>query len=125
LAAALEPDDDAARSVEAGFDAGLLDPDALDPGALDPGALDAAESDFGVAAADASPPSLVAAAGCSSDRLAALRAAAPRSFLAQPDPLKWIAGVTNPLRTGPPPQAGQVVGPSAWTPWITSKRCPQ
>ena len=30
-------------------------------------------------------------------------AAAPRSFFAQPEPLKWTAGATNALRIGPPP----------------------
>jgi hypothetical protein len=48
-----------------------------------------------------------------------------RSFLAQPDPLKWIAGAVKALRTGPPPHEGQLVGPSAWTPWMTSNRVPQ
>jgi hypothetical protein len=51
-------------------------------------------------------------------------AAALRSFFAQPDPLKWMAGAANALRTGPDPQSGQVVGGSAWTPWITSNRRP-
>ena len=53
-----------------------------------------------------------------------LTVAARRSFLAQPEPLKWIAAAVIALRTGPPPQIGQVVGPSAWTPWMTSKRWP-
>ena len=35
----------------------------------------------------------------------------PRSFFAQPDPLKWIAGAVIALRIGPLPQSGQVVGP--------------
>jgi hypothetical protein len=48
-----------------------------------------------------------------------------RSFFAQPEPLKWIDGAENPFRTGPSWQRGQVVGPSALMPWITSKRCPQ
>jgi hypothetical protein len=50
--------------------------------------------------------------------------AARRSFFAQPDPLKWIAGAANALRTGPDPHNGQVVGGSAWTPWMTSNRRP-
>ena len=41
---------------------------------------------------------------------------ARRSFLAQPDPLKWTAGAEIALRIGPLPQIGQLVGPSAWTP---------
>ena len=45
-----------------------------------------------------------------------------RSFFAQPDPLKWIEGAENALRTGAAPQTGQRVGPSAVTPWITSNR---
>jgi hypothetical protein len=53
------------------------------------------------------------------------RFAAWRSFLAQPDPLKWIAGAAMAFRTGPLPHSGQDVGGSAWTPWITSKRRPQ
>jgi hypothetical protein len=52
--------------------------------------------------------------------LAALR----RSFFAQPDPLKWMAGAANALRTGPEPHSGQLVGGSASTPWIASKRRP-
>jgi hypothetical protein len=56
---------------------------------------------------------------------AADRAAAPRSFFAQPLPLKWIVGGANAFRTGPLRQTGQWVGPSLLTPWITSKRCPQ
>jgi hypothetical protein len=51
--------------------------------------------------------------------------AARRSFFAQPDPLKWIAGAANALRTGPLPQSGQLVGPASLRPWITSKRRPQ
>jgi hypothetical protein len=56
---------------------------------------------------------------------ARLRALAWRSFLAQPDPLKWTAGAAIALRTGPEPHNGHVVGGSAWTPWITSNRRPQ
>jgi hypothetical protein len=50
---------------------------------------------------------------------------ARRSFLAQPDPLKWTAGALTALRSGPPPQSGQAVGGSAWTPWTISDRRPQ
>jgi hypothetical protein len=50
---------------------------------------------------------------------------ARRSFFAQPVPLKWTAGAAKALRTGPPPHDGQLVGPSAWTPWMTSNRVPQ
>ena len=45
-----------------------------------------------------------------------------RSFLAQPDPLKWIDGALNAFRTGAAPQTGQRSGPSAVTEWMTSKR---
>jgi hypothetical protein len=50
------------------------------------------------------------------------RAAVPRSFFAQPLPLKWIVGGANALRTGDAPQIGHAVGPSAVTEWMTSKR---
>ncbi len=44
-------------------------------------------------------------------------AAADRSFLAHPEPLKWTAGVTNPLRIEPSiPQFGQNRGPPSWIP---------
>jgi len=52
------------------------------------------------------------------------RALAPRSFLAQPDPLKWIVGAVKALRTSWLPQIGQLVGPASLTPCSTSKRCP-
>jgi hypothetical protein len=42
-----------------------------------------------------------------------------RSFLAQPDPLKTIAGVDNSLRISAP-QRGHSVGPESLTPCITS-----
>ena len=49
-----------------------------------------------------------------------------RSFLAQPEPLKWIAGVTSALRIVPSvPQFGQKRGPASLIPWITSTRCRQ
>jgi hypothetical protein len=47
-----------------------------------------------------------------------------RSFFAQPLPRKWIVGAENAFRTGPAPQTGQLVGPSAVTEWMTSKRWP-
>ena len=52
-------------------------------------------------------------------------APARRSFFAQPEPLKWIAGAANALRTGPLPHNGQLVGPSSCRPWMTSNRRPQ
>jgi hypothetical protein len=54
------------------------------------------------------------------DRFVALR-----SFFAQPDPLKWTAGVAIALRTSFEWQTGHDFGPSSWTPWTTSNRCPQ
>jgi hypothetical protein len=46
-----------------------------------------------------------------------------RSFFAQPDPLKTMAGGTNALRIVPSaPQLEQNRGPSSLTPWITSRR---
>jgi hypothetical protein len=52
-------------------------------------------------------------------------AAAPRSFFAQPDPLKWTDGAEIVFLTGPLPHKGHAAGGSAWTPWITSNRRPQ
>src|SRR5688500_17649765 len=54
----------------------------------------------------------------------ALRALACRSFLAQPEPLKWMLGALMALRTGPLPHSGHVTGGSAWTPCMSSKRWP-
>lgn len=49
-----------------------------------------------------------------------------RSFFAQPEPLKWIAGVTSAFRIVPSaPQLGQKRGPASWIPWITSTRWAQ
>jgi hypothetical protein len=49
-----------------------------------------------------------------------------RSFLAQPDPLKWTVGAANVLRIVPSaPHAGQNRGPGASMPWITSVFCRQ
>jgi hypothetical protein len=70
------------------------------------------------------PPSPPVAAGAVSDAEAALRAAEPRSFFAQPEPLKWIDGAEKAFRTGDAPQIGQASGPLAATPCITSKRWP-
>jgi hypothetical protein len=76
------------------------------------------------AAAPSSPPDLVSVGGASledavddapSVDAAALAAAfvddaAPRSFFAQPEPLKWIAGITSALRMLAP-QTGHASGP--------------
>lgn len=51
---------------------------------------------------------------------------AARSFLAQPEPLKRIAGVLNPFLSVPSaPQLGQNLGVGSLIPWMTSVRCPQ
>jgi hypothetical protein len=51
----------------------------------------------------------------------ALAEAVERSFLAQPEPLKWTAEVTIRLRIEPStPQLGQKCGPGSLMPWITS-----
>jgi hypothetical protein len=53
-------------------------------------------------------------------------AALPRSFLAQPDPLKWIVGGANSLRIVPSsPQDGQNSGPGSFRPWRMSVRWSQ
>jgi len=83
---------------------------------------DVSEDPVAVEVAVEVPVSAAAAAGFSSDELADFRADAPRSFFAQPEPLKWTAGAVTPLRTSWLWQTGQLDGPSAWTPWITSNR---
>jgi outer membrane biosynthesis protein TonB len=53
---------------------------------------------------------------------AAFRALDPRSFFAQPDPLKWMVGGAKAFRISVLPQIGQLAGLGSWTPWITSNR---
>jgi hypothetical protein len=49
-----------------------------------------------------------------------------RSFLAQPEPLKWMAGLVSALWSVPSaPQFGQNLGPASSIRWITSIRCRQ
>ena len=49
-----------------------------------------------------------------------------RSFFAQPEPLKWMAGVDSALRIVPSaPHEGQKRGPGSLMPWITSVRVRQ
>jgi hypothetical protein len=67
---------------------------------------------------ESDPPSDAAAAFVL-DALAELR-----SFLAQPEPLKWIDGAENAFRTGAASQTGHSVGPASSIRWIASKRCP-
>ena len=48
-----------------------------------------------------------------------------RSFLAQPEPLKWIVGGANTLRIVlSRPQLGQNCGPGSLIPWRMSARWP-
>ena len=50
----------------------------------------------------------------------------PRSFFAQPDPLKWIVGGANSLRIVPSsPHEGQKRGPGSFSPWRMSVRWSQ
>jgi hypothetical protein len=50
----------------------------------------------------------------------------PRSFFAQPDPLKWIVGGANSLRIVPSsPHEGQKSGPGSFRPWRISVRWSQ
>ena len=50
----------------------------------------------------------------------------PRSFFAQPDPLKWIVGGANSLRIVPSsPHDGQKSGPGSFRPWRMSVRWSQ
>ena len=52
--------------------------------------------------------------------------ALPRSFLAQPEPLKWIVGGANSLRIVPSrPHDGQKLGPGSLIPWRMSARWSQ
>ncbi len=48
---------------------------------------------------------------------------APRSFFAHPEPLKWIVGGANCLRSVPSrPHDGQNFGPGSLIPWMMSAR---
>jgi hypothetical protein len=50
----------------------------------------------------------------------------PRSFFAQPEPLKWIVGGANSLRIVPSsPHDGQNRGPGSFRPWRMSVRWSQ
>lgn len=49
-----------------------------------------------------------------------------RSFFAQPEPLKWIAGAARALRSVPSaPQFGQTLGAGSLIPWRNSVTCLQ
>jgi hypothetical protein len=115
----------------------LVDPDALEAGLASDAAGDA---DGPAGSAVVAPPSLAAspledaAAGSELAFAAdspfpavaptAARAVERASFLAQPLPLKWMAGADICLRIGPP-HTSHVVGPVALMPWRTSMVRPQ
>jgi hypothetical protein len=99
-----------------------LDPASDDPDALVDGSAPGADGEPASSAVDSWPPSVDPWPASAEPFEAAL---ARRSFLAQPEPLKWTAGAAMALRIGPEPHKGQAVGGSAWTPWMTSKRRPQ
>jgi hypothetical protein len=100
-------------------DAALSDDDDVDASDVEPlDAVDAVDAVDGAASVDVPP-------DVASPALEDLRAAAPRSFFAQPDPLKCTAGAETAFRTELLWQTGQLDGPSVWTPWITSNRWPQ
>jgi hypothetical protein len=99
-----------------------VDSDA-DPGVVDD--VSEAFEDFSDGFEDPSlSPPLSEPSSPSFDDDAPLFTAARRSFLAQPDPLKWTAGAANAFRTGPEPHNGHCSGAGPWTPWMTSNRRP-
>jgi hypothetical protein len=109
------------QSVAAGIDAQSAPPlvpaEAVEPEAeSDAGAF---ESDaFGSDAFESEEPSALAAAF--------VRNPDARSFFAQPEPLKTIAGGAKPLRIVPSaPHSGQKCGPGSLIPWRMSVRWPQ
>jgi hypothetical protein len=72
-----------------------------------------------------SPDGLFDSVGSPARDAALLLAPELRSFLAQPDPLKTIAGGANPFRIVPSaPHSGQNRGPSSLIPWRMSVLCP-
>jgi hypothetical protein len=105
------------QSVAAGIGQSLLVPPGPVDGAGSAG-LDSVDAPSAAVVALSPPP----ASSVEAD--ARDRAAARRSFFAQPVPLKWTAGAANAFFTGPLPQSGHADGPSAWTPWMTSNRRP-
>jgi hypothetical protein len=96
----LEPDEEDEEDED---DADEPDPDPSDP--VFAGAGPSPLEDLPSAPLDDQPSELLAAE--------AFRALAPRSFFAQPEPLKWIVGAVNALRTSWLPQTGQLVGPAS------------
>jgi hypothetical protein len=97
--------------------------DVLSPAFLEPPeSPDSPEPEPGVPPSlEDEPPDSDAAAALVLDRLAL-----ERSFLAQPEPLKWTFGGTNALRrVSSAPQAGQNRGAGASMPWMNSVRVEQ
>ena len=96
------------------------EPSAPDEEASLPGDALSAPADEASAPAVTGVDSVPSPAAFFSPLLAALWA----SFFAQPEPLKWMAGVLNALRMRPP-QVSQVVGPFSAIECRTSMRRPQ
>jgi hypothetical protein len=72
------------------------------------------------------PPSLPESPDLAPAAAARVALALPRSFLAQPEPLKWIVGAANCLRRVPSrPHDGQNCGAGSLIPWRMSERWPQ
>jgi hypothetical protein len=100
---------------------------AADDGEADPDVVDSVLAGFSEVFVDVSPSDAVSGPDPLSLSLeddVPLFTAARRSFFAQPDPLKWIAGGANAFRTGPDPHSGHWSGGASLTPWMTSKRRP-
>jgi len=69
------------------------------------------------------PPSLPDSPDLDPEDAARVALALPRSFLAQPEPLKWIVGAANCLRRVPSrPHDGQNCGAGSLIPWRMSAR---
>jgi hypothetical protein len=120
-----EPPDDSVLALDP--DVAVVPLGFVAPSPLEPPAPAFAAAPEPVSPEPASPEPASAEPVSSPGESAPDRAAAAdrRSFLAQPDPLKWTDGAEIALRTGPEPHSGQLVGGSPWTPWTTSKRRPQ
>ena len=94
----------------------LEDPESVDP---DPDEEPDPEPDSDDPEAAPSPDDLALEDDLEPDEL-------PRSFFAQPDPLKWIVGGANSLRIVPSsPHEGQKSGPGSFRPWRMSVRWSQ
>ena len=78
----------------------------------------------GEAAPESDPPPLLEDPSAAAAARVGLEDVELRSFFAQPEPLKWIDGALNALRTGDAPHTTHDSGPSAVTPWMTSNRWP-